>query len=1357
MRTALGLALLLSIPAPAQTPYLVKDINTTNANQGGLKSSAPTEFVALGDKVFFVATTDADGTELWSSDGTGGGTKLVADLVPGTASSSPVLLRAVNGVVVFNARDINHGIELWASDGTAAGTHLLTDINPGPTSSQPGARFVYKNKLLFSADDGTNGRELWVTDGTAAGTKMLADLNPGSASSSPASFTQFGDSVYFFATGGLWKTDGTAAGTVNVSDAFGRLLTTSGSRLFFEAFTPDTGWELWTSDGTGAGTHMVTEIRPGTSGAFDSNYESLGLTPFGNGVLFLANDGVHGREMWFSDGTAAGTHLVRDFVPGAKGMWDFGYAFITSFNGRAYFAATDPVHGPQLWVTDGTDAGTQLFFDQPANYLTAAGGKLMFTAGFDFLAGQPIWVSDGTVGGTRRLDAADKLGINGNTIVSAIFWPVGGKVYFGGFTPLTGTEPWVTDGTDAGTHIVANIGSDRAPSANPGEFTPARDLVFFYATEGTLSPTTNIAESSLWRSDGTAAGTFKLRESGQHPPTLIPGGSYVLFFDDDIGKQRLYRSDGTVAGTQPADDLLHRFDPYKIHDLFPFGDTIFASVEDLGIYEYSLWKMGTAPNAPAIHLGAKNPFGLTAVAGRWVFYAQGPKGVYDYGLWTTDGTPEGTYAIVPDLLNDASSPPKPLVNAGGTVFFLKGSALWKSDGTLDGTGQVKALPAESGFLSEVKAAGRRVFFESGSTLWTSDGTDAGTIPLVKVKFEDFNASNLVPVGSRVVFAQYDNADGWALWGSDGTVTGTKLLLQLARTFPDPRTIDGVVYFNGLDDVHGQELWTTDGTPEATKLFVDLNPGPAGSYPQEFTKAGDTIYFSAYTDTAGRELWALPFADPALSVDDVQTAEGDSGTKPLRFHVSLSTAPTQSVAVDYATSDGTARAGADYDAVSGTLTFAPGETAKTIDVVIHGNTVTEKNRTFFVTLRNARGARLARSEGAGIIDDDDAAADLSVVPVFSDSGSSLSDAVTITNKGPSAAGSIVLKMTSIVGSVSCVVCAIAQLAPGESQLAGGNYGGPPLVQDYLSATATAQQRDPQPSNNAAAWTVNDRKTMAMDAAFLITGATATITAKLVSSGVAPATSDPSIVSLGAVTNVSSSLITFPVTGVAPGTATIAVGQFVKLTVTVVAPGTSPRWPNGISAGLSATAIPFDKPLALTVVQIGSAPISGAKATGIVTVTANGQELARATLGSGTVSVPFYARGVGTMNYTINYAGDANFLPQSSSGSVFVRAGQVTLNATLVAVPGAAGTFTLDVDATGSPVAAPTGTIAVLNGTTEIARVQLAAAGTRSVATTTLTNLPATPALTVLYLGDTNYVAGSQQQVRVVIPRSRAVRH
>src|ERR1051325_444314 len=1150
MRTTLALLLFVcSFSASAETPYLVKDINTTNSHQ--IKSSVPSEFAKVGNTIYFAANTDPYGPELWTTDGTSGGTKLVADIVPGTSGSGPSGFSSVNGVFLFNARDVNHGIELWTSDGTAAGTHLLLDVNPGPSSGQPTGKFLYKTRLLFSADDGVNGRELWVTDGTAGGTRMLKDLNPGSVGSFPFNFTQLGGSVYFFAAGALWKTDATEAGTVPVAGVSGRSMVAAGSRLFFEGFSPESGREPWVSDGTAAGTHRILDVLPGTSGSTETSY----VTPFvalDQRALFLANDGVHGRELWVTDGTAAGTHMVRDLLPGPKGPWDFSYPGLTAFNGRAYFSMSDADHGLEVWVTDGTEEGTQLFLDSAPGktpgfpfYFTVSGGKLYFAAGSDYLSGSPLWVSDGTAAGTHRLRAPDELGLGFNDLVAPL-WPVDGKIYFSGFTPLTGGEPWVTDGTDAGTHMIANIVADGAPSSNPYMFTPLGNLLFFHATEGTLAPS-NVAEASLWRTDGTAAGTFKLREAGQHPPALLPAGN-VLFFSQSFDP--LTMTDGTLAGTGPADAYLQgKFGSNRLTSTFVFGDTVFALVNGV------LWKTAAAPNAPAVNLGARNANGLIEAGGHWMFWAE--NGTFKMGLWTTDGTAAGTYAVFPDFGADDLLSPSNLVNAAGTIFFAKTlrdsntTKLWRSDGTADGTVVVKEIGAN---VESIAAAGRRAFFVAGGSLWTSDGTAAGTVALTAVKSSPGSPTKLVPAGNRIVYVQYlpYPLSGTELWASDGTAAGTKLLMTFNAYLQPPAAVDGIVYLQGYDDAHGAELWTTDGTAEGTKLFVDVDPGPSGSFPDEFVKIGNTLYFRASTDTTGTELWALPLTDPVLSIADARAGEG--GTT-MRFTVSLAPAATQSVTVDYATSDGSARAGNDYDAASGTLTFAPGETSKTIDVRVRDDAAIEENETFSVTLRNAAGARVIRSEGIGIIDDDDAASDLALSVSFTANVFGIDAAMTISNNGPSAATDVATKLTSTPGASPCVTCAIPQLASGKSQPIGQFFDA--TAGGVWSAAVTAHQRDPQPSNNSVTWSVSGDTHMVVSPAFLVTGGTATVGAVMTAAPPAVTSSDSSVVSVGPITKPSSTLGTFSVTGLKPGTATLTIANdnALPLTVSVVAPGTS----------------------------------------------------------------------------------------------------------------------------------------------------------------------------------------------------------
>lgn len=111
--------------------------------------------------------------------------------------------------------------------------------------------------------------------------------------------------------------------------------------------------------------------------------------------------------------------------------------------------------------------------------------------------------------------------------------------------------------------------------------------------------------------------------------------------------------------------------------------------------------------------------------------------------------------------------------------------------------------------------------------------------------------------------------------------------------------------------------------------------------------------------------------PSLSVAAAQVAEGDAGESVLRFVVTLSEPAQGAVSVDYSTRNGSALAGSDFAAVVGTLTFAPGETTKTVDVAVHGDTAYELDETLQLVLSSASGARLVTASATGTITNDDA--------------------------------------------------------------------------------------------------------------------------------------------------------------------------------------------------------------------------------------------------------------------------------------------------------------------------------------------------------------------------------------------------
>lgn len=1376
LKSRLLLFLLAACPLYAQTPYLVKDINTTVSF--GTVGSGPTQFTACRNKVFFVATATASGQELWSTDGSG--TALVADILPGTSSSQPTGLVCVNDKLLFSARDVDHGFEYWTSDGTAAGTKLLADLSPGPNSSAPAAKIVYKNQLLFVAEDGTSGRELWTTDGTASGTRLVKDIAAGSASSSPNYFVTFGNAVYFSAANALWKTDGTSDGTVKVASVPARNLTVAGSQLFFEGFTSTANWEPWVSDGTESGTRMIVDLRPGTAAAFDTKLSASGATALGNRVLFIADDGVHGRELWISDGTVGGTHLVYDSNPGTSGPWDNLLFFTATIGGRVFFTGWDAQHGYELWSTDGTEAGTSLFYDvipgtessTPA--LTQAGDKIYFRI-FPSASSDRLWVTDGSTTGTHLVGPASP--------TTAIFvsadpvWPVGDKLYFAGSTRLAGTEPWVTDGTDSGTRMILNIGPDRAPSSTPLRLTVAGNYVYFYAVGDSIAPS-GFNTSSLWRSDGTEAGTVELLHVDQVPddkPIVV--GSQVLFFPRIAQTTNAYMSDGTVEGTsrKRADDFYGRFGPWPRPGLQPVGDVLFAQVEDRLVHDTSLW-FATAPDS-VVRLGARNPGREAAYGDRYVFFGQGVIDTFTFalpykGLWTTDLTPAGTYALIPDLGNyDQIYGP---VFAGGTLYFVKQlhnekPKLWKSDGTVGGTSIVLELPVPFVDANGVTMfeAGRRLFFTLGTDLWTSDGSAAGTFPISDhVERLTFDPPPMYAVGDRLVFRRTNlsssNTSSYELWSSDGTVAGTKFLAKLPTYFDVqfPRGSGQNILFPSSDTAHGNEIWTTDGTPEGTRLFVDVNPGPASSDPSSMVRLGDTVYFSAYTDAVGTELWALPFTEPSLTIADAHVAEGAGGAT-AHLTVSLTSAARQAVAVDYATADGSAHAGDDYTSTSGTLNFAVGETTKTIDVPIRGDGAAEGNEAFFVTLKNARSASIAKSDAVVVIDDDDRTADLNVTAQFD---SFLGDAALVRNDGPQPATDIQVTLSSTPSTdrypTRCTLCAIPQLDNGGTATSGSSSD-PLSKQIFVGAAVAAREHDPRPSNDVATWTVSAGRWIVMTPAFVSVGGTATVTVKdnpFVKMDVI--SSDPSIATVSPVTKSADGKLLWSatVTGLKPGTVTLtsAAAQS-ALSVDVVAAGARPRWPNGVGVDAFVTTARFEQPFFLTINPSGRSPLNGAAPTGTITVTADGAVTQYALNGTDVLRVPLYLHQLGADVITINYSGDAEFLPQTYQQTLFATKGQTTMTGVLEPVSGTAGSFTLTVGVDGSPAAAPTGVVTVMNGTTEVARLTLVAgAAGESTAKTTLANLTASPTLTLNYSGDSLYNSATQQ-IRAIAPRHRGVRH
>jgi ELWxxDGT repeat protein/VCBS repeat-containing protein len=454
------------------------------------------------------------------------GTPQLIDL-NGTGASAPADFVQIGSIAYFTADNGTAGRELWRTDGTAAGTSMVRDIRSGSSGSGIKNLVNVNGTLYFVADEGTNGAELWKSDGTTAGTVMVSNIVSGSTGSAPESLTNVNGTLYFTADNNsngreLWKSDGTAAGTVLVKDiftgtdgassqpnsSFPTQLTNFNGTLYFVAGDQAAGRELWKSDGTSAGTVMVKDIFTGTytydGETYPNNATPANLTVSAGKLYFTANDGTNGRELWTTDGTSAGTVMVTNLRTGNADAFSTNDDLL-DVNGTLFFTATDATNGRELWKTNGTAAGTVR---------------------------------------VRDIAAGTGNGISGSELVN-----VNGVVYFAANDGLNGIELWKSDGTTAGTVLVRNI-DGASTNSSPTLLTNVNGVLYFNAFDTT-------AGNELWRSDGTAAGTVRVADlvngvSGSAPQNLFNLNGTLLMSADNLTAGRELWSVDTEAAAGEA-------------------------------------------------------------------------------------------------------------------------------------------------------------------------------------------------------------------------------------------------------------------------------------------------------------------------------------------------------------------------------------------------------------------------------------------------------------------------------------------------------------------------------------------------------------------------------------------------------------------------------------------------------------------------------------------------------------------------------------------------------------------------------------------------------------------------------------
>lgn len=544
---------------------------------------------------------------------------------------------------------------------------------------------------------------------------------------------------------------------------------------------------------------LVKDIYVGLN---NSNSDLTGV-PILNGIIFSANDGVNGMELWFSDGTNSGTSMIKDILPGngggnPSGFFAFGSKFLFAAHGGA-------ISGRELWITDGTTLGTNMVKDinpggpdSNPNEFNVLGSKIIFKA-TTVAENNELWITDGTISGTILVKDIWP-GVGNSNIVQLTNSGLG-YYYFVANDGVAGEELWRSDGTNAGTYMVKDI----LPGSGFSSITILKmsgGLLYFLADDG-------VNGKELWRSDGTSGGTFLLKDinSGTASTVLTKFEEYnnklVFTAYDPVNGTDLWESNGTAIGT------------YIVNLSLGSQSTIFPS----NFYKYNndmyffTKKMGVGPgNDTALFYKMMGSISNLTLIRK---YPNIDLGTNNFSFVQTNNN---KFVGVGKGCTSSSS---------GNVFFV-----------------ADATPSGSNFVSNAAMCAGYVFYSIPfvNNNWIYPiypGTSTNNYELNNIDYSSGSVTQIKNINPSVSFN--------GPWGNSWNY----------HTY----YFNNNYYFIANDGSTGNELWKTDGTNSGTSLLMDIYPGTVSG---PVSSAGDfnaivtanNVFFYANNGTTGRELWAF---------------------------------------------------------------------------------------------------------------------------------------------------------------------------------------------------------------------------------------------------------------------------------------------------------------------------------------------------------------------------------------------------------------------------------------------------------------------------------------------------------------------
>jgi trimeric autotransporter adhesin len=748
----------------------------------------------------------------------------------------------INNKVIFQAFTNTYGNELWVTDGTLLGTTLLKDIIVGTQGSYFNRSFIWNGELYFTAYTNTNGDELWKTDGTSAGTVLVFDIVPGTGGSNINSFAILGSNLYFLGydidyLSSLYKYDGTNVTIIQqnaVQSRYSQNLQNVNGSLYFNANDYGVGAELWKSDGTIAGTSLVKSI---------ANYQIGEIGGISNEVFFT----IYGAtsEVWKSNGTTVGTVFMQQ----TNQTYGNGSTFFQVLGGVLYFSDNNKIYTYASGVVSTHYTGSNI------KYFKSFNSEIVFVD--EVFLNQKLFKIIGT-----SPPVLIKEFMNGSQDDDAIYMEktANGTIYMSIEDETNGHEIWKSDGTTVGAVLVKNIENNNLGSF-PKDLVAINNQVIFFAK-------TQIDGYEPWITDGTNAGTVQIKNIQQGvlntvPRRFIVNGNYVHFSaDNSLAAANAQYFNGTYIQTSGINQSTEKV---------LFNSNVYSggmSVSSTGVELVSL----SPVNFYSINSGASSSFPSNfKVLNNKLFFAA-TNDLTGRELWVHDGT--NTSLCFDLIVGTSNSNPNTLTVMGTNLYYfitnnLGQTELIKTNGTLANTYIVAGANGPDGLLisssSGMVAINGKLFFTAkrvnasvGYELYAYNGSSVYLVADIIAGIGDGAPSNLFGAGNNLFFTATTVSTGRELCRYND-IDGTTLVKDI-NPGPAGSSITEMfaisaneIYFQADNLSNGYELWRSDGTPTGTYLIKDINIG-GSSYPAKFCKLGSWVYFRANDGKHNTELW-----------------------------------------------------------------------------------------------------------------------------------------------------------------------------------------------------------------------------------------------------------------------------------------------------------------------------------------------------------------------------------------------------------------------------------------------------------------------------------------------------------------------